>query len=354
MLHSVDLQLEPNEASDLAEVHEPGLLEAHGWDQAFLTVLDEGPVENCIALLGHESGAGLTDGWSSHRLTFSAVREEGRTEDAEAVAVRDGSVYVFGSHYGSKDGPLQPKRHFVARFDHRELDEGLEGSAPPLEVARTRFRVHRAINDALAASGVELFELSQGAREALIGATIERGRKKDKDWVRFLEPDDLPINIEGAAFGPDGELLVGLRFPTTAAGQPLIVALPDVDALIDDPDAVPPCGDVWWLEVGDPDRPEGIRAMDPSRGGFQVITGSLDALGKDSTLVDHHPEGGDAACRHWRFGALPAGGGAVPATLVHDFEDLRSVEGVADGPEGHAVYVVDVDSRVDMRFLAVE
>ncbi len=41
MLHSVDLHLEPNEASDLAEVCEPGLLEAHGWDRTFLTVLDE-------------------------------------------------------------------------------------------------------------------------------------------------------------------------------------------------------------------------------------------------------------------------------------------------------------------------
>jgi hypothetical protein len=354
VLQSVDLHLEPNEASDLAEVHEPGLLEAHGWDRTFLTVLDEGPVEDCIALLGHEAGAGLTDGWESHRLVFAAVSEEGRTEDAEAIAVRDGRVYVFGSHYGSKTGPLQAKRHFVARFDHGELAEGLEGCTPPHEIARTRFRVHPAINDALAASGVELFELSKPARKALIDATIERGRKKDKAWVEFLEPGDLPVNIEGAAFAPDGTLIVGLRFPTTAEGRPLLVALPEVDALLDDPDPAPACGDVWWLDTGSPDLPEGIRAMDPSRGGFQVITGSLDALGKDSALVDHHPEGGEAGCRHLRLGALPAGGGAVDVTLVHDFDDLRSVEGVADGPEGHAVYVVDVDSRVDMRFLAVD
>lgn len=353
MLHSVDLQLEPNEASDLAEIHEPGLLDAHGWDHAFLTVLDEGPVENCIAMLGHEEGAGLTDGWSSHRLTFDALDGEGRTEDAEAVAVRDRRVYVLGSHYGSKDGPLEAKRHFVARFDQSELAEGLEGCTPVLEIARTRFRLHRAINDALAASGIELFELAPGAREALIDATIKRGRKKDKGWVDFVDPGDLPINLEGAAFGADGALHLGLRFPTTAEGQPLVVAVPDVDALFDDPRAVPACGDVWWLELGDRERPEGIRAMDPSRDGFQVITGSLDALGKDSALVDNHPEAGEAGCRHWRL-ALPAGGGAVEATLVHDFEDLRSVEGVADGPAGHAVYVVDVDARVDMRFLAVD
>lgn len=354
MLHSVDLRLEPNEASDLAEVHEPGLLEAEGWDQAFLTVLDEGPVEDCIAVLGHAAGAGLTDGWSSHRLAFSAHSDAGKTEDAEAVAIRDGRVYVLGSHYGSKTGPLEAKRHFVARFDQAELCEGLEGCTPTLEIARTRFRLHRAVNDALAASGIELFELSEPAHEALIDATIKRGRKKDKGWVDFVGDDDLPLNIEGAAFGEDGTLHLGLRFPTTAAGQPLIVAVPDVDVLFDEPGAVPSCGEVWWLQAGSAGRPEGIRAMDPSRGGFQLITGSLDALDKDSALVDHHPESGQAGCVHRRLGALPAGGGPVETTLVHDFEHLRSVEGVADGPAGHAVYVVDVDARVDMRFLAVD
>jgi hypothetical protein len=354
MLQSVDLELTPNEASDLAEVHEPGLLAAHGWDRAFLTVLDEGPVEDCIAVLGHEDGAGLTEGWSSHRLAFTAPDAAGKTEDAEAVAVRDGRIYVLGSHYGSKTGPLEAKRHFVARFDQSELSEGLEGCTPELTITRTRFRLHRAINDALSATGIELFELSKPARKALVDATIKRGRKKDKGWVEFIEPDDLPLNIEGAAFGPDGTLHIGLRFPTTAEGQPLVVALPDVDVLFDAPDDVPPCGDVWWIETGSPELPEGIRAMDPSRGSFQVITGSLDALGKDSALVDNHPESGQAGCRHHRLGALPAGGGAVEATLVHDFEDLRSVEGVADGPAGHAVYVVDVDARVDMRFLAVD
>ena len=354
MLHSVDLELEPNEASDLAELHDPGLLKAQCWDQAYLTVLDEGPVEDCVALLGHDRGAGLTDGWESHRLSFHAGREEGRTEDCEAVAVRDGVVYILGSHYGSKTGPLQPKRHFVARFAASELREGLEDCRPVLQIARTRFRLHRAINDALAASGVELFDLAEEARRALVDATIERGRRKGKDWVHFLRSGDMPINIEGVAFAPDGSLIVGLRFPTTADGRPLLVQVRDVDVLLDDPGAVPPCGDVWWIETPSRELPEGIRAIDPSREGFQVIIGSLDALEKDSVLVEHHPEAGQAACRHVRLGALPAGGGAVSATLVHDFEDLRSVEGVADGPEGHAVYVVDVDSRVDMRFLAVE
>src|SRR3712207_3236022 len=153
----VDLELAPNEASDLLPVDEPGLLAAEGWDLACLTALDEGRVEDCVALLGHEAGAPLGEGWSSHRLHFTTVRDHGRTEDAEAIALRAGMVYVVGSHFGSKEGPLQPRRHFVARFPQEELEDGVHGARPPLEVARTRFRLHRAINDALAAAGLPLF-----------------------------------------------------------------------------------------------------------------------------------------------------------------------------------------------------
>jgi hypothetical protein len=124
MLRSVDLHLDPNEASDLVEFHEPGLLEARGWDRGFLTVLDDGPVERCVALLGHEAGAPADEGWSSHRLRFRAKGGKGRTEDAEALTVRDGRVYVAGSHFGSKDGPLQPKRQFLARFDQAASRRG--------------------------------------------------------------------------------------------------------------------------------------------------------------------------------------------------------------------------------------
>jgi hypothetical protein len=353
VLDSVDLHLHPNEASDLAEVHEQGLLAAHDWDRTFLTVLDEGSVEDCVALLAHEAGAGLTDGWTSHRLRFSAVGDmAGRTEDAEALAVRAGKVYVVGSHYGSKTGPLQAKRHWLARFDHTELGGGLDGAEPPLQVVRTKFRLHRAVNDALRAAGIDVFQLSDTAKQALIGDTIARGEKKAKAWRQYLRYSDSPMNIEGAAFAPDGTLLLGLRFPVTAQGQPLIVGLKDVDALFEDDAAMPECTFVWTVDVGEPDLPRGIRAMDPHGDGLQVITGSLDAMGKDSVLIDHHPEGGQAPCEHWKIGPLPEGGGVVEATRVHDFGDLRSVEGVADGPEGHAVYIVDQDSHVDLRFLA--
>jgi hypothetical protein len=166
----------------------------------------------------------------------------------------------------------------------------------------------------------------------------------------------MPINIEGIAFAADGSLLLGLRFPTTREGHPIIVALREVDALFDEPKAVPGCGDVWWLAVGEPERPLGVRALNPTGSGerMQAIVGSLDSTGKGSTLVGHHPEAGGTGCTHWRFGPLPAGGGQVGAELVHDFGGLDSVEGVADGVDGGAFYVVDEESRVDIRFLLAD
>lgn len=352
----IDLQLEPNEASDLLPVHEPGLLEAEGWDAAFLTALDEGRVEDSVALLGHRAGARLEEGWSSHRLRFSPRGDLARTEDAEALAIRDGVIYVLGSHYGKKAGPLQPRRQFVARFRQDELAEGVRGARPPLEVARTRFRLHRAVNDALAAAGVDLFPLGAGAREAFIEETRRRGREGGKRWAAYVQPDDLPINVEGAAFRDGGALLLGLRFPTSADGLPLLVEVADVDELFAEDDPPPRCGAVWALHgAGTRAEPTGVRALHHSGAdAFQVVVGSLDAKDKGSALLADHPEGAAAPSAHWRFGLDGDGGGAVAAELVHAFGELDRIEGIADGPGGHTLYVVDEESRVDLRFLLAE
>jgi hypothetical protein len=52
-----------------------------------------------------------------------------KTEDAESVARHDGWVYVFGSHFGGKGGPLQPKRGFVARFREADVEHATEDPA---------------------------------------------------------------------------------------------------------------------------------------------------------------------------------------------------------------------------------
>jgi hypothetical protein len=84
-------------------------------------VLDEGAVEASVAAIGHAAGADIREGWCIERLHAQASGGRVKTEDAEAIARHDGWVYVFGSQFGKKDGPLQPKRSFVARFREAEV-----------------------------------------------------------------------------------------------------------------------------------------------------------------------------------------------------------------------------------------
>ena len=52
-LHQFDLNLYPNEASGLLAIENETLLVFHGLDMAFWVVLDEGTVQDCVALAGH-------------------------------------------------------------------------------------------------------------------------------------------------------------------------------------------------------------------------------------------------------------------------------------------------------------
>jgi hypothetical protein len=281
-----------------------------------------------------------------------AGAETGRTEDAEAVARHDGWVYVVGSHYGSKGGPLQAKRAFLARFDEQSIDRTVPESELPIVVRRNKFQIHRLINDALDASHVVAITPGDTVRTRFIARTIERGTQRSKSWVDRLTERDVPINIEGAAFRPNGNLLLALRFPTTAQGEPILVELSGVPAVFDGAASSPTVVRVWELTgVCPPDALVGFRAL--SRSGddvYDAILGSIDATDKGSVLLDDHPEGAIAHCSHWRF-TLPAddADGAVRAELVRDFPDLRNVEGLAV-ESGQTFYVTDEDHRIQLRF----
>ncbi|MBA3326998.1 MAG: hypothetical protein H0T43_01685 [Solirubrobacterales bacterium] len=356
-MYDSDLHLEPNEASDLCPVFTPDVLRARGWDRAFVTVLDEASAEKAIAVVVHDAGAAHGEGWRAMRIATKPHGGAGRTEDAESCARRDGWVYLLGSQFGKKAGPLQPRRSWVARVSEESLGEALDGGSARLEIGRTRFGIHRAVNDALAAAAVDLLPLGARAREAYIDATIALGAAKDKRWAGRVSSGDHPINVEGMDFRADGRALIGLRYPVTAEGHPLLVELDDLDAVFADPGAVPGCSNVWVLgDVGDRDEPTGVRALH-TRGGdrFDAIVGDLDAVGKGATVLEDHPQGGAARSRHVRFELpLVAGGGAVTTETVHDFGDLRRVEGVVVDDEGHRHYVLDEEGRVALRTLLLD
>jgi hypothetical protein len=355
-MHETDLHLEPNEASDLCRVFGPEVLGRHGWDRAFVTVLDEATAEDALALLVHTAGAPLDEEWAAMRVLADAGLNTGKTEDAEACASRDGYVYLVGSQFGKKRGPLAAKRSWIARVSAQSIADAVEhGGRATLEVVRLRFGLHRAINDALA--DVELLPLGALGQQAYVDASIAIGQQKAKRWDGTIHPTDHPINIEAAEFRADGRLLLGLRYPVSADGHPLLVELVNVEELFDDPNAVPRCGSVWVLgDAGSVEAPAGLRGLD-TRGGdrFDAVIGDLDASGKSATVLADHPEGALAASEHVRF-ELPSdsAGGEVGTKVIHHFGDIRRVEGVTVDHDGHAHYVIDEEGHVALRTLVFD
>ncbi|MCI4064363.1 DUF4185 domain-containing protein [Micromonospora sp. R77] len=349
-LRLVEFVVAGNEASDLLPVRSAALLRAYRARRGFWTVLDEGPVERCLALLLE-----LQDGeWVAHHVAADAGTENGRTEDGEALAHHDGWVYVFGSHFGSKGGPLRPRRAFVARF--RE-DDAATGTLP-LAVVRNRFRLHRAVNDALVAAPVTLLPPGDRVRHRFIVETLARGTARAKSWVSRLAEDDLPLNVEAASFTPAGTVLLGLRFPVTGAGEPIMVELagvPEMFAAGTGSRRGPEPADPGWPRavavyaltgVTPPGELTGFRAITPTPdGGYAAVIGSIDALGKGSVLLDDHPAGGKVTSRHVRFRLDGAVDGRVGGELVADLAPFHHVEGLAE-LAGRFFYVTDEDHRV--------
>jgi len=186
-MHETDLKLEPNEASDLCRVFAPDVLERHGWDRAFVTVLDEAPAEEALALLVHRAGAPLEEGWEALRVHADPLSDGGRTEDAEACAARDGHVYVLGSQFGKKAGPLAARRSWIARASEASL-------------ARARGRAGRARDRAAA-----LRPAPGGQRCARRGRDRPAAGAERAGGLRG--GDDRAGREEGqAVVGPDHEL----------------------------------------------------------------------------------------------------------------------------------------------------
>ena len=84
-LYQLELNLHPNEASGLLAVEDEALLEAHGWESAFWAVMDEGEIEEWVAIMGHRRGADIVEGWEMERLRAEPLGDVGKTEDAETV-----------------------------------------------------------------------------------------------------------------------------------------------------------------------------------------------------------------------------------------------------------------------------
>jgi hypothetical protein len=309
------------------------------WHEAYWTAIDEAPASECLAIIAR-IGRGAGE-WRIKPVAVRLDRGSRKTQDVEGLARFDGWVYLVGSQYGGPGGPLESRRSFLARF--RE-PMGIPARAVRMEVVRDRFRLHRAINDALALSRLPLARLSEKASRGFIRRTCTLGRRPHKVWADRILPGDLPLNIEGAAFDDQGGLLLGLRFPVTASGQPIIVELAELDG------AFRSAG--WWPVVrairvltgaGSPRAPVGIRDLELSGDDLHVLVGGI-----EPELVDHAPAPSARSFEHrvgrWTRGAEAA---SFPTRLVRRFRPGQRVEGLAGNDAGGFAYVAERIPEVD-------
>lgn len=325
------------EGSGLLAVADPEILQAHGWDLAFWTCSDEAPVEGSLGALGRSRDTGA---WEVVHPAKVKPNRKRRTEDCEALARRGDQVWLFGSQFGPKAGPLSPRRHFVARFDEATIAGRIDEVKIELEVARGSFLLHRLLNDALSASGLELIERGRSEEQDCIQRARKKGKKKGKTWAQRIHPDDWPINLEAATFLPSGTLLLGLRYPVTREGQPILVELGNPDALFHDGEQ-PEIRSLRVVDVGSPEEPRGIRALESVKDEVHAITGNLDSDPEESVLVRDHPEGKRAQSCHHRLIFPKDGERKVAAEEVHLLKDQTKVEGLALDGAGCFWYVLD-------------
>src|ERR687893_1442088 len=352
-LFQMDLNLHPNEASGLLDIGDGALLSEHGWDLAFWAVLDEGNIEHCIAAIGHREGSPEEEGWEIERLHAEVIGAGGKTEDAEAVTRDDrtGFVYIFCSHFGSKSGPLQPKRGFVARFREADVEHATDDPAVEMEVFRESFALHRLINDALKADGPETIPLGPETYRALIEETRRRGAEKRKKWAGLVRDDDLPINFEGAAFRADGSLLLGLRFPVAADGRPILVELKGIERFFEPGDRLPEVVGFWVVDaIGRNGEMAGVRDLAIIGDELHLVTGNVDSKEGQSVVTQDYPGGRDTIATHFRC-TLPLyrHSGSLETEFVREFPTLPRVEGIAITDDGRFFYVTDEDEGVHLR-----
>ena len=343
-----DLDLDPNEASGLVRVRNAALLEHFGFDRGFWAVLDEQDITECVVLLGHAAGEDLSQGWSVEKLQAERADAGELAKDAEAVAFWDGYVYAFGSHHGHKEGPLLREVQWVARFSEAAAVPGGQGGElrATVTVADTAFRMHRLVNDALRDSDVELIDLRDDTRRDFIDGTIDELAGTPQEGL--VRPGDYPLNFEGADFTADGMLLLGLRFPVTDEGHPVIVGFRDYERLFDG--GLPDVAAIWHVDaVGRDGGLAGVRDLCTTGDELHVVSGDLDSAGKGSVIRADYPQGASTVATHFVTHLAGSEGGGLQARVVKEFPDNPRIEGIAVGEDGRFFYVSDEDEYIAVR-----
>lgn len=299
------------------------LMAARDWAQAYWMVSDEALIEDALFVL-YQSHHSAT--WHIEKVATNVIGPAGEYKDAEALAYRDGYVYIVGSHFGKKRGPLERKRQFIARFAEPSEADGGGPLTIDMQVAHDGFGLHRLINDALRHHRIDLVPQTAVVHDAYIQAT----RVSEEDRDRQIDDHDRPINIEGVAFTNRGTLLLGLRYPVTADGHPVIIEMAGVESLFDQTGALPRVVGLWIMpNAGRRDEAVGVRAIDRHGRDLHVITGTIDGSPQISLLLAEHPQGATAYSAHHICRPGRQSTGRITSRQVRTLAPQRAVEGIA-------------------------
>jgi hypothetical protein len=310
-----------NEASALAAIHEHALLAARGWKIAFWVVSDEKPASEAVAALGCDARGKWTV--VPLKTTLTSGSDTKPAEDCETLTRAGSWIYIFGSQYGAKEGPLEPRRHFLARFNESLVRSGRKSLHADLALARAPFALHRLVNDALRARKLALLPRPDAA---LLDVK--------KKWKDLVHAKDHAINVEGATFLPNGHLLLGLRSPATATGHPILVEIERIDRLFEK--KTPEVTRIWIVEnVGTAAAPAGIRELDAHGNVIHLITGDIDDPSFEKPPSEHH----QVIVQPRKRGATTR----VHAERVRTFHENAHVEGLAVQDDGTVWYAHDDD-----------
>ncbi len=330
----------PLEASEILPLDKlPG-----EWEEAYWLVGDEKEIEGNLRLLVRERNNAT---WKL-KLVAATVSPPGmKTDDTEALGRYQGYVYAFGSHFGKKQGPLELDRQFVARFREPEF-EGATAPNVTIEIGRISFELHRVINDALRSRAVPVIGLREKTAE-LMAKPIKKLSTEDQSRIR---PGDAPLNFEAVAILESGEVLIGLRFPVSAEGHPILLRVTGIESLFG-PAATPlEVTGAWVLEsAGSSGQLMGFRGMAVDNGWIDAIVGSIeretDGDGDPSALAEDYPAGNHAVALHVGIALNDLKAGPVLlAETIRRFEG-KAIESIAVTPRG-ARYVVDGAEDVEV------
>lgn len=349
-LVEVDQPVAGYEASDLLAVQNRGILEARGWDIGFWTISDEKEIQKNLAMIGHEKGAPLGKNWHVEPVAVRAA-SKAKTDDAEILCRQGDWIYIIGSHFGKKGGPLKASRQFFARFSESGVEIEAGQCSVSVDIYKDEFFLHRLINDSLAAMRPEVIESTEAERTKFITDAQREGMEEKEKWVHRIKNDDWPLNIEGGDFLPNGVLLLGLRYPVSREGHPLLVEIEHIDGLFSASSELPRISGVRIIEnVGKKEQLTGIRSLRCRENMFHIITGSIDSRPEVSLLLQVHPDGEDADCAHYVV-TLPSDGGKyIQATSVRTFEKTQNIEGIGFDTDGHVFYIKDAIGQTPLIF----